>query len=852
MIASGCGSDGTIGVASGQEPDPVAIDFPIAYTKRAVPTDDSGMLEWDTRDLTSFTPGAALFIRDRASPSAPEQQLTPAADDMLWDIRDLQVSYDAQKLVFSMRGPFIEDADEDEQPSWNIWEYDVASASLTRVIESELTAEAGHDRMPHYLPDGRIVFSSTRQRRTAAVLLDEGRPQYAAQTEDDREDAFVLHVMTADGADIRQISFNQSHDLYPSVLPDGAIVFSRWENTLGRNGIHLYRLRPDGTEMSLLYGANSHNSGTDGDTVQFTRALSLPGGELLAVLAPFEPTEFGGDLVAINVEQFLEFDQSIAEAGQPGPGQVTASINDVRTDQQPSPGGRYTGGWPVWDDTGRVLVNWTQCRLSQNDQILPCTEQNLADPGTTAAMPLYGAWIYDPASETQLPVVVPNEGEMVAEAIAARPRPRPPVLFDQTPATGFDPVLADRKVGLLDIRSVYDLTGNDTANPDIATVADPAQTTADQRAARFMRVSRRVPQPDDEVRDVPGTAFGRNRSLGMREIVGYAPIEPDGSVRIEVPADLPLSLEVLDRRGRRTSSRHRNWLQVRPGETVQCVGCHAANTGLSHGRPGAFDSVWPGAATTGLPFPNTRPALFADYGETMAQLRSRISCQTDCAAQKASVDLQYEDVWTDEDTAGRPPDSPFAYRYADLDTPLPVADTCLTSWSAGCRAIINYEQHVHPLWSYGRQVFDIDEVTLLADNTCNTCHSTADADGAVQVPAAQLDLSDGISPDQADHFNAYRELLFNDNEQEIVMDALQDRLVEIGIDPETNEPILVTVNVSPAVSAGRALSSGDFINIFLPGGSHAGRLSDAELRLITEWIDIGAQYYNDPFAAPEN
>jgi hypothetical protein len=37
---------------------------------------------------------------------------------------------------------------------------------------------------------------------------------------------------------------------------------------------------------------------------------------------------------------------------------------------------------------------------------------------------------------------------------------------------------------------------------------------------------------------------------------------------------------------------------------------------------------------------------------------------------------------------------------------------------------------------------------------------------------------------------------------------------------------------------------------FVTGGSHAGWLSAAELRLISEWLDIGAQYFNDPFAVP--
>ena len=38
------------------------------------------------------------------------------------------------------------------------------------------------------------------------------------------------------------------------------------------------------------------------------------------------------------------------------------------------------------------------------------------------------------------------------------------------------------------------------------------------------------------------------------------------------------------------------------------------------------------------------------------------------------------------------------------------------------------------------------------------------------------------------------------------------------------------------------------------GSTHAGYLSPAELRLLSEWLDIGAQYFNNPFdpAVPVN
>jgi hypothetical protein len=118
------------------------------------------------------------------------------------------------------------------------------------------------------------------------------------------------------------------------------------------------------------------------------------------------------------------------------------------------------------------------------------------------------------------------------------------------------------------------------------------------------------------------------------------------------------------------------------------------------------------------------------------------------------------------------------------------------------------------------------------------------------VPAAQLDLGEGPSDQEPDQFKAYRELLFGDTVQELNNGVLIDALFDVGIDPETGLPIFVTQNVAPPASANGANASGRFMAVFAPGGAHEGYLSAAELRLISEWLDVGAQYYNNPFAAP--
>jgi len=75
--------------------------------------------------------------------------------------------------------------------------------------------------------------------------------------------------------------------------------------------------------------------------------------------------------------------------------------------------------------------------------------------------------------------------------------------------------------------------------------------------------------------------------------------------------------------------------------------------------------------------------------------------------------------------------------------------------------------------------------------------------------------------------------------------------------PVTGAPttIMVPVSLAPPMAAGSAAGSGAFLDIFdgttaSPTVDHTGYLTPAELRLISEWLDIGGQYYNDPFVAP--
>jgi hypothetical protein len=148
----------------------------------------------------------------------------------------------------------------------------------------------------------------------------------------------------------------------------------------------------------------------------------------------------------------------------------------------------------------------------------------------------------------------------------------------------------------------------------------------------------------------------------------------------------------------------------------------------------------------------------------------------------------------------------------------------------------------------------IDDGTgnLTFPDTCTQCHSrVSPADPAVvQLPAASLELTDDVSDEDALQLKAYRHLLFARPRLELVNGAIQ--VVTVPGPPDDNGvPTQIPVTEPPSMAVGNSRGSRFFSVMNNP--THAGMLSTAELRLLSEWLDIGAQYYNDPFPpTPQN
>ncbi len=155
-------------------------------------------------------------------------KLTVLLEDMKGGIRDPQMHYDGQKVLFSYRKG-------GEHP-FHLYEINIDGTGLT-----QLTDGPDDDIEPTYCPDGSIVFCSARCRRFVNCWYTR---------------VASLYRCDGDGKNIRMISSNNDHDNTPWVLPDGRVIYMRWEY-VDRSQVHFHHLwttNPDGTGQMVYYG----------------------------------------------------------------------------------------------------------------------------------------------------------------------------------------------------------------------------------------------------------------------------------------------------------------------------------------------------------------------------------------------------------------------------------------------------------------------------------------------------------------------------------------------------------------------------------------------------------------------
>jgi len=150
-------------------------------------------------------------------------------------VGDVDLNFDADKMLFSMPG---------KNNHWQVFEIGVDGAGLREITGEQPDVDC-YDGC--YLPDGRIMFTST------ACFI--GVPCVYGNSH-----VTNTYIMDADGKNIRQLTFDQEHNWCPTVMNNGRVLYLRWEytDTPHSNTRLLFHMNPDGTGQMEFYGSNSY------------------------------------------------------------------------------------------------------------------------------------------------------------------------------------------------------------------------------------------------------------------------------------------------------------------------------------------------------------------------------------------------------------------------------------------------------------------------------------------------------------------------------------------------------------------------------------------------------------------
>ncbi|HUT13949.1 MAG TPA: hypothetical protein VMY42_25895 [Thermoguttaceae bacterium] len=216
--------------------NPLVRAHPIVFVVRGQYRSDhhntATMFQTGEINTGSFHGGAAIKTIDFARGGEVETLLEISEGV----VRDIDVSFDGKTILFSMR--------RSKEDDYHLYEINADGSGL-----KQLTFGPGiSDIDAIYLPDGRILFGSTRE------------PKYCMCN---RHIMSNLFTMDADGANVQQIGHSTLHEGHPSVLSDGRIVYDRWEyvdrNFGDAQGV--WTCNPDGTSHVVYWGNNTNSPG---------------------------------------------------------------------------------------------------------------------------------------------------------------------------------------------------------------------------------------------------------------------------------------------------------------------------------------------------------------------------------------------------------------------------------------------------------------------------------------------------------------------------------------------------------------------------------------------------------------
>jgi hypothetical protein len=483
-------------------------------------------------------PGGGIYLLTGFKTGSPREECLTGSFTQSGSFLRPTLSYDGRKILFAWCRHYpalagetnkLDKSNVPEDAFFHLFEMNVDGGGRRQITRGKYDDFDGR-----YLPDGRIVFLSTRRGQSVQV----GR-ESAARTvaRPDLPDCYVrcgggperpvavytLHTMNADGSGLCAISPFEMFEWTPEVGRDGSILYSRWDYVDRDNMPYmgLWAIHPDGSNARMIYKNYSRAPHCTFEP------KPVPGSDKIVFTASAHHAQTMGSLVLLD-----------PAAGLEGASPITRLTPEVAFPE--------IEGWP----TTSYANPWP---LSERHYLVAWGFEGSRVPGPAGwdrwhavQRPANGMGLYYFDAVTGRELLWADPEISCGDPIPLRPRERPPVRASSLAWEG-------PQEGRFLLSDIY--RGLKTVQP------------GEIKALRIIA----VPPKTHPTMNFPD--MGITHDDPGKSVLGTVPVEADGSAYFRVPAGVIVFFQALDARGLAIQTM-RSATHVQPGQTLSCIGCH--------------------------------------------------------------------------------------------------------------------------------------------------------------------------------------------------------------------------------------------------------------------------------------
>jgi hypothetical protein len=407
-------------------------------------------------------------------------------------VGDIDLHFDAKKMIFSMA---------DTSGQWGVYEFDLNGAGPVRLPLIPEKDVQNYDAC--YVANDDIIFSSTAP--ITGVPCVQGNSHVSN-----------LYYWKKTTNSIRRLTFDQDHNWCPTMLPNGRILYLRWEYSDLPHFVSriLFHMNPDGTNQVEYYGSNSYWP----NSIFYARPIPNSQSKFIGIVTGHHGVRRMGELVLFD-SQKGKFEADGVIQRIPGWGKkVEPKIYDQIADDS----------WP------KFLHPFP---LNEKYFLVSC------QPTPESNWGIYLVDVFD-----NLLLLKEEPGYALFEPIPLKSSKRPPLIPNR--------VQPESKTATMYISDIYQGQGLKNVPRDVV------------KSLRLITYNFAFFNMGGQQNRV-----GLDGPWDIKEVLGTVPVEEDGSAFFTVPANTPISIQPLDDNNCAVALM-RSWTTAMPGEKQSCVGCH--------------------------------------------------------------------------------------------------------------------------------------------------------------------------------------------------------------------------------------------------------------------------------------